>query len=285
MGSYRRPTELNDALAALAAGRHEVLAGGTDFYPARVGRAIDDDILDISAIAALGGIDRRADGGVSIGARATWSDVVAAPLPPAFDGLKQAAREIGGRQIQNAGTVVGNVCNASPAADGIPCLLALDAAIVLRALGGERRVALADFVHGNRATARRPDELVTAIAIPPPPAGAASLFLKLGARRYLVISIAMAAFVLAPDRRGRVAAASVAVGACSPVARRLPALEAALLGRPCDAALGDVARPDHLAPLTPIDDVRGTAAYRADAAFTLVRRGLAALGGALARRP
>jgi CO/xanthine dehydrogenase FAD-binding subunit len=281
MGSYMRPTDLNDALAVLASGPRAVLAGGTDFYPARVGRAIDDDILDISAIAALGGVARRPDGSVSLGARATWSDVVAAALPPAFDGLKQAAREIGGLQIQNAGTVVGNVCNASPAADGIPCLLALDAAVTLRSAGGERRVALADFVLGNRRTARQENELVTAIEIPPPRAGAASLFLKLGARRYLVISIAMAAFVLAPDRRGRVAAASVAVGACSPVARRLPALEAALLGRTLDAALGDAAAPEHLAPLAPIDDVRGSAAYRADAALTLLRRGLAALGAKL----
>lgn len=284
MGSYARPTELDEALAVLAAGRALVLAGGTDVYPARVGRPLDENVLDITAIGSLGGIARRGDA-VRIGALATWSDLVAADLPASFDGLKQAAREIGGRQIQNAGTIAGNLCNASPAADGVPCLMALDAAIVLRSRAGERRLALADFILGNRRTALRPDELLVAIDVPAPAPGAAGIFLKLGARKYLVISIAMVAAVVAPDGAGRVARASVCVGACSAVARRLPLLEAALAGRKLGAALGDAASPEHLAPLAPIDDVRGTADYRRDAALTLVRRALGALGRRLGARP
>ena len=114
---------------------------GTDFYPARVGRPVDENILDISGIAALRGILGR-PGGWRLGATTTWGELIAADLPPLFDGLKQAAREVGGRQIQNAGTIAGNLCNASPAADGVPPLLALDAAVELASRTGSRNVPL-----------------------------------------------------------------------------------------------------------------------------------------------
>ena len=126
MPGYLRPTALDDALAALSSRRLTVLAGGTDFYPARVGAPLDDNVLDITALAALRGIEER-DDHWRIPALATWTDLVHADLPPWFDGLKLAAREIGGRQVQNAGTLCGNLCNASPAADGVPVLLSLDA--------------------------------------------------------------------------------------------------------------------------------------------------------------
>jgi CO/xanthine dehydrogenase FAD-binding subunit len=281
MGRYLRPTDLNEALGALGAGTLTVLAGGTDFYPARVGRTIAEDILDISALRALGGIEHRA-GHWRIGGRATWSEILEAPLPRCFDTLKLAAREVGGRQIQNAGTIAGNLCNASPAADGVPPLLALDAEVELASVAGTRQVKLADFIAGNRRTQRRADELLTAVIVPDAAPRAASTFLKLGARRYLVISIVMVAILIEPDARNQVARARVAVGACSPVARRVPALESALGGQPIDGRLGTVAAPEHLAQvLAPIDDVRGSAAYRSDAALTLVRRGLDRLGAAL----
>lgn len=280
MSSYLRPGTLDDALAALAARRLTVLAGGTDFYPARVGLPLDDDVLDITALADLRGIE---DDGAAwrIGALATWSDLLRAELPPCFDGLKAAAREVGGVQVQNAGTLVGNLCNASPAADGIPNLLALDAEVELAGAGGRRRLPLADFVVGNRETRRGPEELVTGVILPKPRPGAAGRFVKLGARRYLVISIVMIAVVIEPEA-GRVARARVAVGACSPVARRLPALEAALRDRALDAALGEALAPDHLrAVLSPIDDVRASADYRWDAVETALRRCLSALGETL----
>ncbi|HLI10526.1 MAG TPA: FAD binding domain-containing protein [Alphaproteobacteria bacterium] len=277
MGSYLRPTTIDDALAALAAKRHTILAGGTDFYPARVGRPLRDDVLDITGLAALRTIKDEGEAW-RIGCLATWTDLVRKPLPPCFDGLKQAARAIGGVQIQNAGTLCGNVCNASPAADGIPNLLALDAEVELASLRGERRVPLAAFVTGNRMTARQGDELVTALLVPKPRRPARSRFLKLGARKYLVISIVMAAGVIEAAEDGRVAAARIAIGACSAVAQRLPALEAVLRGRALDAKLGNAVSPAHLAPLSPIDDVRGAAAYRRDAALTMLRRLLGELG-------
>jgi CO/xanthine dehydrogenase FAD-binding subunit len=278
MGLYLRPTDLADALAALAQRPLTVLAGGTDFYPARVGRPIDDDILDIGALAALRGIADAGDH-LRIGAATTWSDIVAAALPDWFAGLKLAARDVGGVQIQNAGTIAGNLCNASPAADGVPPLLTLDAAVELASRRGKRVVPLGDFITGNRRTARRADELMTAVLVPRPHHAARAGFAKLGARKYLVISIVMAAAVLEVDAH-RVAAARVAVGACSAVARRLPALEAALFGRPCAAGLGALVSEAHLAPLSPIDDVRGTAAYRRDAARTVVARLLDGLASA-----
>ncbi len=276
MSRYLRPDSLPEALAVLAGGRWAVLAGGTDFYPARVGRAVTEDVLDISRVAELRGV--RDDGDAwRIGALATWSDLIAAPLPACFDGLKLAAREIGGEQIQNAGTVAGNICNASPAADGMPALLALDAEVELAGTGGARRLPLSSFVLGSRQTLCRADELVTAIRVPKWPAASRGVFLKLGSRRYLVISIVMVSAVVAVDGQGAVVRCAIAVGSCSAVARRLPALERKLAGRKLDALPADLIAPADLAPLKPIADVRGTPAYRLDAAQTLIRRALARL--------
>ena len=275
MGSYLRPVELTEALAALAARPRVILAGGTDYYPARVGRPGDDVVFDITSICSLCAIARE-DGAWRIPALATWSDLIAADLPPLFDGLKRAAREVGGVQIQNAGTVCGNLCNASPAADGTPNLLVLDARVELASAGGRRELPVAAFVTGNRRTARRPDELVTAVLIPAPKREARSTFLKLGARKYLVISIVMVAAVVEMDG-DKIAAARVAVGSCSAAAKRLPTLEQRLIGQKLAPALADVVQASDLLPLSPIDDVRGTAAYRSDAALTLIGRALAEL--------
>src|SRR5437763_6041130 len=274
MGEYLRPDGLSEALAALRR-PHTVLAGGTDFYPARVGQAIDEDVLDITGIAGLRGISAGADGW-RLGATTTWSELLDTPLPTLFDGLKQAAREVGGRQIQTTGTLAGNLCNASPAADGVPPLLALDARVEFAGPGGSRRLPLSSFITGNRRTALGPGELMVAIHVGKPAHDARSSFLKLGARRYLVISIAMAAATVEIDA-GRIAAARIAVGACAAGAARLPLLEAALVGAPLDRRLGSRVDRAHLAPLKPIDDVRGSAAYRRDAVVTVLRRLLSGL--------
>lgn len=270
---YLQPASLDEAVAALAGRRLAVLAGGTDFYPARIGRPVPEPVLDISRVAALRGIAQDA-GGWRLGALTTWSELLETPLPPLFDGLKLAAREVGGVQIQNSGTLGGNLCNASPAADGIPPLLALAAQVELVSRREQRTLPLAEFVLGSRSTARRADELLTAIRVPVHAPGARSTFLKLGARRYLVISIAMVAAMLEAGPDGRVTRAALAIGACSPVAQRLPALEQRLLGRLLSPALADLPLPDDLDALAPISDVRGTAAYRLDASLTLIRRAL-----------
>jgi len=276
MGTYLRPASLERALAALAARPLAILAGGTDFYPARVGRVVEEDVLDITAVAELRGI-REANGRIRIGAATTWTELIEAPLPRQLDGLKLAAREVGGVQIQNAGTIAGNLCNASPAADGIPALLALDAEVELRAASRSRTVPLGAFVLGNRKTACAPDELVTAVLVPKWSERARSTFLKLGARKYLVISIAMVAAALDVAADGAIVRCGIAVGACSAAARRLEALEKELLGRRLAPELAALVSARHLAPLAPISDVRGAAEYRSDAAVTLVRRALAQL--------
>jgi CO/xanthine dehydrogenase FAD-binding subunit len=276
VGCYLRPHGLEDAVAALADGSYTVLAGGTDVYPAHVGRPLHDDILDITALEGLRGIEESEEA-FRLGALTTWSDVLRAPLPPWFDALKLAAREVGGVQIQNAGTLCGNLCNASPAADGVPPLLAMEAEVELASRDGLRLLALGDFILGNRQTAMRPDELVTALVIPKPSERARSTFLKLGARRYLVISIVMVATLLDLDADGGIAKARVAVGSCAARAHRLPAVEAALAGQAFDADLLPRIGEEQLDPLSPIDDIRGSAGYRREAAVVLIRRSLEAL--------
>jgi CO/xanthine dehydrogenase FAD-binding subunit len=276
MGSYFRPSTLSDALAALAAratsARLVPLAGGTDHYPARVIETPDEAILDITALPGLRLIEAHPDHWW-IPCLTTWTDVVETVLPPVFNGLKQAARQVGGVQIQNVGTLAGNVCNASPAADGVPCLLALEASVALASVAGTRILPLQDFILGPRKTARRPDELLLGLRIPRTVETAQSVFLKLGTRRYLVISIAMVAAVMTRSADGKITEARIAVGSCSATARRLPALETALIGTRGDTM---TILEEHLAPLAPIDDIRATAGYRRHAAHTLLRRVLAA---------
>jgi CO/xanthine dehydrogenase FAD-binding subunit len=276
---YAKPSSLDEALDLLATGRWRILAGATDIYPALGGAPFREDVLDINAIAGLSGVT-RAQGHWRIGARTTWSQIVAADLPPGFEALRHAAREVGSVQIQNTATVAGNLCNASPAADGVPPLLALDARVELRSRAGTRMLALSDFIQGNRRIARNPDELVTAILVPEDAAVGTSAFVKLGARRYLVISIAMVAARLSLDDGGRIAAAAIAVGSCSAVAVRLDGLERALIGMRPDGDLDRLLDTATFAEIRPIDDVRGTAQYRTAAARVLVARAVAAaLGG------
>jgi len=269
MEGYLRPLSLSGALTALAVRPHLVpLAGGTDYYPARVVHTPDEAVVDLTALPGLRRIERRVDHWW-LPCLATWTELIETPLPPAFDALKQAAKRVGGVQIQNAGTVVGNVCNASPAADGIPCLLALEATVELGSSSGVRILPLEDFVRGPRKTARRSDELVLGLRVPRTHEAAQSVFLKLGARRYLVISIAMVAAVITRAPDGRIIRARIAAGSCSATAQRLPALEAALIGTRGDTL---TVVDEHLAPLSPIDDIRATAVYRRAAVGTLLRR-------------
>jgi len=233
-------------------------------------------IVDISALNELRGMTR--DGGYfRIGALTTWTDVIQARLPSCFDALKSAAREVGSVQIQNRGTIAGNLCNASPAADGVPPLLVLDAEVELLSSGGRRQIPLREFLVGNRKTKRRSDELLAAVLIPNASENVRSAFLKLGARRYLVISISMVAAAVSFGKDDRVFSARIAVGACSAAARRLPGLEHDLVGA-SRFELSRQVKGRHLAELSPIDDARATAAFRMDATMCLVQRALEICG-------
>lgn len=268
---YSQPTELNAALDMLAQSDPQIVAGGTDVYPALQRGPRPEAFLDVTRIAGLRAITHTKTG-LRLGAAVTWSDIATASLPRSLDALKQAAREVGSLQIQNAGTLAGNLCNASPAADGVPPLLALNAEVELTSLSrGRRVVTLAGFITGVRQTALLSDELVTAISVPTPPEGMVSGFEKLGSRRYLVISIAMTAANILLGVTGRIEQARIAVGSCSAVAQRLPELEQDLIGkRPTEIEI----TPRHLARLSPIDDVRGSGAYRLEAAAEQIRRAI-----------
>ncbi len=270
--SYIKPKTLDEAISWLSGGEARILSGGTDFYPALGDRVVRDAIVDVSGLRELRGISTDKDC-FRIGGLTTWSEIIRTPLPRCFDSLKAAACEVGSVQIQNRGTIAGNLCNASPAADGVPPLLVLDAEVELVSDGGVRRMSLADFIVGNRRTQRKANEILTAVLIPRGFDDAISTFVKLGARRYLVISISMVAAIVQFENH-KVVEARVAVGSCSAVARRLPALEAELVGIVLRESLGAAVRPEHLASLSPIDDVRATAAYRIDASLRLVQRAL-----------
>jgi CO/xanthine dehydrogenase FAD-binding subunit len=275
---YLKPKTLDEAVSLLASPGGQILSGGTDFYPALGERLPRGLVVDITALREIRGITVERDW-IRIGGLTTWSEVIRASLPRCFAALKAAAREVGSVQIQNRGTVAGNLCNASPAADGVPPLLALDAEVELTSAAGMRRMPLAQFIAGNRKTLRRADEILAAVLVPRRMEDAASAFLKLGARRYLVISISMVAVVLLIDETGRVAEVHIAVGSCSAKAQRLGELENELLGKLANAGIGAAVRAEHLRSLSPINDVRATADYRRDASLTLVRRALESCAG------
>jgi len=272
LGTYVRPRSLSEAVAALQAHPGmRILAGGTDIYPMLGDAVRHADLLDITALPGLRDVAAGPEG-LRIGALATWTDVQRADPGAAFRALKEAGREVGSPQIQNAATVVGNVCNASPAADGTVALLALRAEVEIAGPTGARRVPLDAFVAGPRRVALEPAEIVSALHLPA--LEGRSAFVKLGARKYLVISIAMVAAHVELDAQARILRAAIAVGSCAPVARRLTALESALVGAGA-ADLAGAVRPDLIEGLTPISDVRADAAYRDAAVPVLVRRALA----------
>jgi CO/xanthine dehydrogenase FAD-binding subunit len=266
---FVRPTTLDEALQRLSLGAR-VFAGGTDLMTGAGEAEIAGEFVDVSRLAALRGIS-HAGKEIRIGGAATWSEIAREDLPSGFAALQAAAREVGAIQIQNRGTIAGNLCNASPAADGVPPLMALDAEVELVSRRGARRLPLQRFLIGPRRTALAPDEILSSVVIRKPSDNLRSAFLKLGARRYLVISIAMVAVALEIER-GAVAAARVAVGACSPVALRLSAAERRLIGQPAETGLGEVLRAEDFEALAPIDDIRAPADYRRAAALTLTRR-------------
>jgi len=274
MADCFRPTSLAEAVAFLGAVPVGLrpLAGGTDLYPG-AGPLLSGAVLDLSRVGEVQGITHGA-GGLRIGAATCWTTIAEAALPQGLRALQQASRQVGGRQIQNAGTIGGNLCNASPAADGVPPLLAVGAEVELASSRGLRRMPLADFLTGPRRTARAQDELMVAVHVPAEGLAGQSAFLKLGARAYLVISIAMVAVRIVPGV-GSAGQVALAVGACSAVATRLPRAEAALAGLQ-PHAMAQALRSEDVAPgLSPIDDIRATGAYRAKAAVELLRRALA----------
>jgi len=235
-------------------------------------------MLDIWHLDELRGITQR-DGWLVIGALATYTDLRRSDLVGTWlPGLADAAATIGAAQIQNRGTIGGNIVNASPAGDTLPVLLATDARIVLGGARGERSVAAADFWTGYRMTARAEDELVLRVEVPLPP-GREVRFRKVGTRRAQAISKVVMALAWVPDRSGAWRDVRVAFGSIAAVPVRLPEVESVLDGATVDAQAAERARAALEASIRPIDDVRSTADYRRDVSGRILVRLLRGAGG------
>lgn len=274
--TYLQPTTLDEALALLAEqdGQARIVAGGTDVV-VELSRGVRpaSTLIDVTAIPDLK-YAREEDGTIRLGALATHNDVVASPvcveraLP-----LAQACWEVGAPQLRTRATVVGNLVTASPANDTITPLIALDAELVLVSVRGERVVALRDFYLGVRRTALQADELIREVRIPVLQRDQRGLFLKLGLRRAQAISVIDLAFVLTFDG-DTVTKARIALGSVAPTIIRAPEAEAYLAGKRLDAATCRAAGALVRDAASPIDDVRGSAAYRQTTLANLAAHGL-----------
>lgn len=270
MTTYLRPTDDAHAIALRAAHRdYLVLAGGTDLLVAAHHKPVPVGVLDIAG--RFAGISLDASG-ARIGAGTTWRAIATSlELAATWPILPAAAREVGALQIQSRGTIGGNLATSSPVGDGLPVLLALDATIHLASVRGARAVPYREFCTGYRTTALGPDELITAITLAPPAPGTYLGWRKVGTRAAQSISKVMAACALELVD-GRIASARFGVGAVADRPIRATAAEAAALGQPPTAATAAAVAAALRDGITPIDDVRSTAAYRREVAGNLLAR-------------
>jgi xanthine dehydrogenase small subunit len=257
----RSVSTLRDALAVLHDEERAPIAGATDLFVAlNFGTLTQRRFLDIWRVDELRRIAVNADTLV-IGALVTYTDLIRSPLIAArLPMLADASRLIGGPQIQNRGTIGGNIANASPAGDSLPVLAAVDATVVLRSMTGERRIAFNEFYTGYRASVRRADELIVAVEVPV--VSGHQWFRKVGTRAAQAISKVVIAGVRG-DRSVRIALGSVA----PTVVRARQTEEAFANGASIDEAV-NVLRGE----IVPIDDVRSTATYRRLVSGNLLRR-------------
>lgn len=277
--TYLQPTTLPETLVLLAeyGERARIVSGGTDVL-VELSRGLrpTETLIDITRLTELRYV-REAAGTIHLGGLATHNDVVASPLCRAAAlPLAQACWEVGAPQLRTRGTVAGNLVTASPANDTVTPLVALDAEIELTSATGVRSMPIADFLLGVRRTAIRADELLTEIRFPALGGARRGIFRKLGLRRAQAISVVDLAIVL-DFADSRVTDARIALGSVAPTIIRAAAAETFLLGKTLDAETqtrtGELAS----AAATPIDDVRGSAAYRRATLRNLVADALARL--------
>lgn len=256
----KRATTQADALRMLRDDQRTPIAGATDLYVAlNFGTLKPRRLVDIWGIPDLRGISAKGETLV-IGALTTYTDVIRSPdIAKRLPMLADAARVVGGPQIQNRGTIGGNIANASPAGDTLPVFAAVDAIVVLRSVDGERRVAFQDFYTGYRASVMRPDELIVAVEVPS--VDGKQWFRKVGTRAAQAISKIVIAGVRAPAPR-------IAYGSVAPTVVRARETERILAGGgSIDDAASMLER-----EITPIDDFRSTAYYRRRVSVNLLRR-------------
>ena len=280
---YAAPTTLEEASEILRAGNVTVLAGGTDLMPqTKAGRLQFQPVLmNVRRVPELGGIDDQGTM-VRIGALVTITELLESQLVrERLNLLWQACNHFASDQIRNAATVGGNVCNASPAGDTLVPLLALNARAVLASKPNGalqlRCVPLTEFFLGPGRSCRAPTELLTAVEVPLPPAGFRGEFYKHGTRPGL--DIAAIAIALGARRDGAVLRdVRVAFGAVAPTPVRAPRTEAAIEGRPIDAAMLETAARTALEEVHPISDVRASDWYRRELIHNMIKRVLMHVG-------
>ena len=275
---YHEPTSVREAVAlgARYGADARFLAGGTDLLiQIRRGQLLPRHVVSLHRVPGLDAIE--INGMVTLGARVTHRRLErATQLRGGLQALIESAEVVGGHQIRNVATVGGNIVNASPAADVVPVLLALDAEVTCLGPDGERTLPLEGFASAPGATARRADELLTSVRFHRLPPHSATAFLKAGRRRAMEIALVCVAVRLTLDAsRERCLEARIALGAVAPTALRARAAERGLQGRPLTAeALREAARAA-AGEARPISDVRASARYRASLVATLVERALA----------
>ena len=247
-----------------------VVAGGTD-----LALEVTKQHRQLPQVVSLEAIDelrfvRESEGGWSVGACTTLTDLASGP-GAAIPALGRMVAVFGSRQVRNRATVGGNLCNASPIGDLAPVFMALGASVVLRSRDARRELPLEDFFLGYRRTALRPGEILYSVELPRPPSGSLSASYKVSRRRDLDISTVSAAFYLELDKGGDVARCRVALGGVAPVPLRALAAEAVLQGRPWTQATVDGAMDAVERDVSPISDVRASAAYRSSVSRNLLQ--------------
>ena len=271
---YEAPTTVADAVKLIQADPGaKVLAGGTDLLVQfRAGVRQPTAFIDVKRIPDLVHITFDRDG-LHLGAAACAAAIAEhAEIKRLWPGLAEAVHLIGSTQIQGRGSVGGNLCNASPAADTTCALMVNHAACIIAGPNGERTVPVEEFLVGPGKTVLARGELLVAIRVPRPAPRTADAYLRLIPRSEMDIAVAGAAVSLTIDAAGRCTAARVAIGAVAPTALLVPAAAEALIGSTLDDAALQAAATAASAAAKPIDDKRGTAAYRRHVVGVLVRR-------------
>jgi xanthine dehydrogenase iron-sulfur cluster and FAD-binding subunit A len=285
---YFAPTSIDEALTLLAerGSRARIVAGATDLILEleRGQRPGVEVLIDITRIPGLDTIHLGSDGMIHLGPLVTHNHCAGSQLiiDRAF-ALARACWEVGAPQIRNRGTVAGNLITASPANDSITPLMALDAQVRLRSKQGERLVKLSDFYTGVRRNVMRDDELLVDIAFPEPTAGTRSSFYKLALRRAQAVSVINVAVVLEfeTDRIGR---AAVTLGSVAPTIIHADGAEEILGGARLTEDLIRRASEAAAQSAKPIDDLRGSASYRAQMVHVCTERVLQALAAGTERQ-
>ncbi len=263
---YYAPTTVGKAVGLLAQAGPEarVMAGGTDLLVKIRFRVIQPRaIVGLKKIKGLDRIRFSCNKGLTIGATALLADVAASSsVRRHYPGVAQAAAQTANVQVRNMGTVVGNLCNASPSADNAPTLLALGSRVMIMGPGGERSLPLEDFFQGPGITALEPGEIVTAVTVPVPPPRSATAYLSLSARAKLDCSAVGVGVMLALDDQDRCRDLRIFVGACAPIPVRARDAEQMLIGEKLTDRAVEQAALEAAKATQPIDDVRASADYR-----------------------